>query len=397
MKKFKIVLAAVLACVLCLLCITGNTFSWFSRPKELEGNQLDFSETYSSSVKENITFATYESSDGVTYGTTPVTNFSESSGVDSGARKYYRTDIINTGANAQSVSLYLKSLTFGSNADGLALGVNGPSKNYRTFTTQANGEVVSTNKMRVYFQPDNKTNWTGGAYNVCYGVTNDPSHYVELKLTPKSGTYYADIPSNAKKLFFAVKDWKESWQRTQTFTDIVSDGQTPLSSRVFKINGSYDNTYNNAQADKYAVDGANIAYYYQTINLTTNSSFNAGLVVNEHYIADSITYTSSNTSVFTVDSNGVITGVGKGTATLTVNVKGESFNDTDKVETEVVVTDSVNSVSDVPVVTNVKVLPSVLDSDGTTHIPSVSVYWYIKNDSGKDDMTYTIPEVYLTL
>ena len=398
MKKFKIVLVSVVALILCLLCVTGNTFSWFSRPKELSGKQLDLtSKKYFSSVLDNIEIKSYSSSDGVNYGTTEVKGFSETSGVASGARKYYRTDIYNTGVNPQSVSLYLESLTFGNNTDGFALGVNGPSKTFKKFTEEVNNELVSTDKMRVYFQPKNQTNWQGGYYNVCYGVTGDPSHYVELKQTPTAGTYYADIPANAKKLFFAVKDYTKSWQRTQTFTDLVGDGQTPLNSFVFMISGRYDSTYNNAQADKQVVNGSNIATYYKTVKLTKNADFPAGLVVNQNYIAKSISYSSSNNSVFTVSSDGKITGVGLGTATLTVETVGESYGDKSKVTTTVVVTDKVDSISDVPVVTNVEIQPSVLDTDTNSHLPSVSIYWYIKNDSTQDGMTYTIPELYLTL
>ena len=400
MKKFKIVLVSVVALILCLLCVTGNTFSWFSRPKELSGKQLDLtSKKYFSSVLDNIEIKSYSSSDGVNYGTTEVKGFSEISGIASGNRRYFRTDIYNKGANAQSVSLYLDSVTFASNCDGFALGVNGPSKTYKTFFENNRNESATKDTMRVYFQPKGQTNWTGGNYYVCYGVTNDPRHYVNLSATPTSGTYYADIPSNATKLFFSVKkDGEEaSWQRTQTFTDIVGDGLSPLNSRVYWITGIYDtNAYNNAQAGHQAVDGANIVSYHKTINVSKGSVFPAGLVVNQNYIGESITYSSSDKSVFTVNSNGDITGVGVGSATLTTKVTGESFDDTYSVTTTVNVFDTVVSATDVPIVTNVNVQPSVADTDGVV-APSVSVYWYIKNDSEKSAMTYNISNLYLTL
>jgi len=77
---------------------------------------------------------------------------------------------------------------------------------------------------------------------------------------------------------------------------------------------------------------ANNATNIGNINLPDDASYelssgsSAQVALNTDYLNSTdkeynVTYTSSNASVFTVDSNGVITSAGKGTATLTVRMK----------------------------------------------------------------------------
>ena len=86
MKKSKIILVTVLTFVLCFMCATSTTFSWFSRPQSQSGDALQWSPSNVVSDGSGLSMVTYESTDGTTYGNTPVTSFSGS--VASGARKY---------------------------------------------------------------------------------------------------------------------------------------------------------------------------------------------------------------------------------------------------------------------------------------------------------------------
>lgn len=399
MKKFKIVAVALLALVLAVLCVTGSTFSWFSRPKTLEGKQLDFSGGYSSSVNEGVTFATYESTDGVNYSTQEVTSFSETSGVASGARKYYRTDIYNTGSNAQSVSLYLRSITLNANGDAFALGVNNPSKAYKSISDGYKYTMAHRGKIRVYFQP--KTYWTENNFVVNYGGDNDYIDMTWISGDTDSGNrvYYADIPSTASKVFFAVQGWSNAYQRTAAYS-LSSIGVSQTQSAVFWLNSGNDGSGYMNSGYSTEITGYNFKNYYNSIEISIDTTFSAALKKGVDYEGGSIEYYSGKESIFTVDkTTGLITPVAVGTAKLYSKLINSTYGEENlQVETTVTITSVTNtSVNDFPIVTNVKALPSVLDYDGETYLPSVSVYWYIKNDSGTDGMKYTIPELYLTL
>lgn len=69
-------------------------------------------------------------------------------------------------------------------------------------------------------------------------------------------------------------------------------------------------------------------------------------------VGSSISYSSSSNGVFTVDKNGVITPVAKGTATLTTTITGGSYGDTYSVTTKISVTPASTDPIDTPIVTN---------------------------------------------
>ena len=53
MKKSKFTLVIVLGLVLCLLCGTTTTFSWFNRPGVLQGESLSWRGDYNVTNGEN--------------------------------------------------------------------------------------------------------------------------------------------------------------------------------------------------------------------------------------------------------------------------------------------------------------------------------------------------------
>lgn len=414
MKKLKIIVVSVLAVILCVMCVTTSTFSWFTRPQSQKGNGFGLDFNYDISTGTGVTMKTYASNDdGKTYVNTEITDFSRNDGLAAGKRICYRTDLINSGTAAQSVSLYLSNLTVPDNATGsFYLGVNSPLKTYKQYPKITNSgssgsttyTTASNDKMRVYFQPKSSlvnepdVNWKGKNYYVCYGINSNPSTYLALKQINSSGTYYADIPSTATQLFFSVQDWKHSYQRTQTFTDIKSDGQSQTQSLVFYLNGSYDQSGNdNALASKSKVTGAYIANYYSTINIPVGSTFNAALNSSTDY-AGNRNYYDDKSGVFTVnETTGVIEAKKVGTSKLYTKVVGQ-YGDTFQVQTTVNVVaakpDVVDTGStDIPIVTNVKV--GGVSDDNKPGV--VSVYWFIKNDSDSGPLKYSIKDIYLTL
>ena len=406
MRKFKIALVALLAVVLAVLCVTGSTFSWFSRPIELTGKQLDLPETAVSSVTDGLSFETFESTDGVNYGTTPVTNFSETNGLSSGARKYYRTDIYNEGSDAQSASLYLQSVTLNGNGDAFALGVNGPTKTYKTFKAGASVQENYVNRRNIYVgivsnqagditgKFDFINSWNNN--NLVYHgksivATNGKGHFEGIHSGFYNGgkdvdfnMYYVTIDSRATHFQMKFKNQVNGSESQGHFTGF--DRNNGNSMVVFQHYGTY------YCEQKTSGTEAQIISYYSTASLSVGETVSLKA---DAYGSSGVTYSSSDTSVATVNSStGEVKALKSGTTTITVTAKG-FYNDTLTAECQVTVFDVLTDYNDFPIVTNVKVLPSEVDSHGTH--PSLSVYWYIKNDSGSDGLKYTIPELYLTL
>lgn len=408
MKKSKLLLVSVLTVVLCIVCVMSSastTFSWFTRPRALTGDKLQLpGQTYEIANGKNISFVTYESTDGgENYGSTPVTSFSNTA-LAPHTRKMYRTDIANSGSNPQSVSLFLNNLKILEGAGKFYLGVNSPLKTYKPYgvnmQTSSTGSGVKTNNttMRVYFQPkDINNDWKDQTYVIHYGNGNTNSS-LDMEATGTNGTYFKDIPATTTQVYFSIKGSSDSRKRTQTFTDVKGDGLSATNSLVFWLTGNFDTDgYNNAQADKVSVDGANIVTYYKTITLTVGQEFSAALTAGTEYIGDIKYYDDdSHRGIMTADEGtGLITANAVGTSKLYTKVTGKAYGDAMQVETVVNVVPETTVGSDVyeyaPVVTNVRVAGASADS-----VSVESVFWYIKNDSDTT-LSYTIDSLDITL
>lgn len=413
MKKTKKLLVVVLALILFVLSIGNTTFSWFDRPKTQQGNTLQWKDIeYKTSVGDGVYMNTYESADGVNYSENPVTDFSNDTAIPKNQRRWYRTDIINTSTHEQFVSLYLSKLKITSETpEVFYIGVNKPTRSYRNLIdTTVSNEKTSTDTMRIYFQHKNFDKWQRfTTFCVCYGPSGidlgskgEHGTYVDLTYIGQKGssnhhTYYADIPATANKLFFCGQGWADInesgvniWNfRTQTFTDLASDGQ----SKIFYLEG-WNN--NNANAKKSSIDGANIVEYYKEIVLHTDETFTPEMKSGTDYIGKTIEYYSGNENVFTVNkTTGEITPVGAGEAILYTKVIGNSYEDSKQVETKVRIKKrgEDNTFYDVPIVTNFKIAPG---TDSEDNVTKESVYWYIKDHDETGTLTYNIDGIYLT-
>lgn len=407
MKKLKIIIVSLLAVILCIMCVTTSTFSWFTRPQSNKGDGFSLGFNYEISTGRDVTMRTYASNDdGKTYvETDEINNFSNADGLAAGNRICYRTDLINSGTAAQSVSLYLSKLTMPEGANGsFYLGVNNPLKTYKQYPKITNSgssgsttyTKASNNKMRVYFKPNGI--WTENQFV----VFNDGSWTADMTLLSGEGSsrvFYADIPNDKSSIYFAVQYGSESYQRTKEYT--ISSLNPKLSSSqslVFNLQNSTDSN-GNMNLGYSSVTGAYIANYYSTINIPVGSKFDASLNSSTDY-AGNIEYyhDASYSSIFTADKDtGEIEAKEVGTSILYTKVVGE-YDDVFQVETTVnVVTakpDVVDTGStDIPIVTNVKV--GGVSEENKPGI--VSVYWFIKNDSESGPLQYSIDDIYLTL
>lgn len=220
MKKSKFAIVIALGLVLCLLCGVTTTFSWFSRPRTESGDSLRWSGQYKISNGQNISIKTVESSDdGSTFGENAVTNFGGS--LEAGKRRYFCTEISNSGNAEQNVSLFIKGLkTSGTaSASGLYVGVNKPLKTYRSYNdivgSGSTYTKTSLEKYRFYFDTNNVLSWKDSAttIRIRYGtgdVTAPKWQGNPIVMTPISGqstrVLYVDVPVTAKVVQFYAND-----------------------------------------------------------------------------------------------------------------------------------------------------------------------------------------------
>lgn len=412
MKKSKFAIVIALGLVLCLLCGVTTTFSWFSRPREESGNSLSWNGKYKISNGKNISIKTVESNDdGATFREEAVDNFGGS--LEAGKRRYFCTEISNSGNAEQNVSLFIKNLGTSdkASASGLYVGVNKPLKTYRSYNDIAgNGSTytkTSHGKYRIYFNANGVKSWndSGTTTKIRYSLedkdnpswTTDVINMTYVKYVDNKKILYADIPTTAKRIQIYVNDSPSKENATPCISVASYCPQiSPTNCYVFVLKPGLDNGYHNCDTYVFknpSTDCANFANYYSSISIPLGSTtFNAGLVKGTDYIGSSINYSSSNDSVFTVDAkSGVITPVAKGTATLTTTIKGGAYGDTYSVTTNINVTFASTDSIDTPIVTNLEIKPKATDG------PTVSkVYWYIKNESSSP-ITYSLEDVYISL
>lgn len=412
MKKSKFAIVIALGLVLCLLCGVTTTFSWFSRPRTESGDSLRWSGQYKISNGQNISIKTVESSDdGSTFGENAVTNFGGS--LEAGKRRYFCTEISNSGNAEQNVSLFIKGLkTSGTaSASGLYVGVNKPLKTYRSYNdivgTGSTYTKTTLDKYRIYFNANGVQSWNDSdtTTKIRYSLedkdnpswTTDVINMTYVKYVDGHKILYADIPITAKRIQIYVNNTPSGANatpciRVASYCPEIS----PTNCYVFTLRANLEGGYHNCSTGAFKEEerltaAANFANYYSSISIPLGRTFNAGLVAGTDYVGSSISYSSSSNSVFTVDKNGVITPVAKGTAKLTTTIKGGAYGDTYSVTTEISVTSVSTDSIDTPIVTNLEIKPKATDG------PTVSkVYWYIKNESSST-ITYSLEDVYISL
>lgn len=429
MKKSRLVLAVVLALVLCIACICAPTFSWYTRPNAQSGNSFKWTPDYPISNGNGVSMETLVSKDGGIKYTEPVSNYSSPDGLQPGECVYYRTAITNSGTtSAQSVSLFLSGLNFKENTDDgkFYIGVNGPLRTYKGYPQSSGSDSTPTNqkvssdKVRIYFKPNNVESWKDESTKIeirCKDNddVNDKNFPTTITMKPittsNERTLYADIPISTKMCQIFANG---SWEKTNGTPFMSLPGYCPnlslTKSYLFVLQSGVDDTWQNHNCDTYEVsNGANIANYYSSIDIPQGGTFSAALTSVTDYSGKTIEYYSGNDEVFTVDkSTGQITvteGAQVGAeAILYTKVIGEygssednsDGNDQKQVETTIKITKAPTSdtdaLADVPIVTNYKISAAADDE----HAAVEYVYWYIKNDS-EHVLKYTISGIYLSL
>lgn len=396
MKKSKFTLVIVLGLVLCLLCGTTTTFSWFNRPGVQKGESLSWSGEYNVTNGKNITAVTYAASesDGSVYDTAPF-DFSSLQNVSVPAHetKYFCTEVKNTGTASQSISLFLNN----SDTNTLSVGVNSPLRTYRRFTSDSQTSYVSktpcnVNKKNVYVGFVYNKSYDPSQYGIWYwnnngisggaGVINKKlgeSNYTTANsshnaYTEKYDVYAAQIGYNADSMYLYYQN-----------KDTKFDGgeNHDIGNKNTVIWYEYDSSYHSS----YVVSGtaAGISSFYSEAEAVVGKTLDLKATAQ-----GTVTYTSSKTDVATVDSNGQVTAKKAGKTTVTVTSTGV-YGDKITAECELTVSEEPAKSSYIPIVTNMKIEGKADDDAVVT-----KVYWYIKNDTASD-AEYSLGDLQISL
>lgn len=381
MKKSKFILVIVLGLVLCLLCGTTTTFSWFNRPAVQKGDSLSWNGDYNVTNGEDITAVTYAASkpDGSEYSTDPF-NFSDLTTVSAHETKYFCTEVKNTGAAPQSISLFLKN----SDTNTLSVGVNSPLRTYKRFTSdsQTTSYVTKTpsnvNKKNLYIATnvDDPTKYTMHTWkNGTDSISDrDLNGYIEGKSVNYDNVdykiSYVTIPMEHDHAKLWIKN-PEKWFGNNL--EITDQNNTC----VFKANKS--------TAMKQSDPSAGISSFYSRAEAVVGETFDLSAKAQ-----GTATYTSSNIGVATVDGNGQVTANKAGKTTITVTSTG-AYGDVITAKCELTVSKKPAKSLYVPIVTNMKI-EGKADNDPVV----TKVYWYIKNDTASD-AEYSLGDLQISL
>lgn len=417
MKKSKFTLVIVLGLVLCLLCGTTTTFSWFNRPGTISGDSLTYSDSYNVTNGKDITAVTHVATkdDGSEYSANPF-DFKSLQTVSAHETRYFCTEVKNTGAAPQSISLFLKN----SDNNKLSVGVNSPLRTYRRVTSDSQTSGVSmtpcnVNKKNVYvgfvtadsypempknFQAD-RDSLKNGDYFLRYwgnGTGDAPVNNsflkkdVEYTLATRSNfkakydISYCTIPYN----YNSVKMYKKANGEIWCYGDDNYNVDTKNTVLGFYNIGNNQDDRLTADYEQTKVNGdlakaAGISKFYSKAEAVVGNKLDLKATAQ-----GTVTYTSSKTDVATVDGKGLVTTKKAGKTTITVTSTGVYG---DKITAKCVLTVSKEPVksSYIPIVTNMKI------EGKTGSDPAVTkVYWYIKNDT-QNDATYSLGDVQISL
>lgn len=388
MRKTRIIAILCLSLILCFLCVSTNTFSWFTRPQEGKGNSFSWSKnSYNQTFSKNFDVKTYEmtSEEGV-YDTTSISEINGKT-VPAGKRLCYKTEIKNTGKlNAQTVSLYLSGVESSKYAK-TYVGVNNPMKTHKHLQSNTGNKVINDiNKKNVYVGFNIHNDFNPADFSVHYwgdGVTpgnsvvaSDYQHGTIDAFNSKYYLYHAEIPYDATCV-------KPRLKNNDTYY-----GSDNTNVNTNNLIGIFKNSSGNTDADYASTgEGAGIKQFYSLATVSVGKTIDLSAIAQ----GANITYNVENDEIAEVDNNGKVTGKAVGQTKLTLTVTG-AHGDTQTANCRLVVTAETKKLISVPVVTNMVTYPY----NEKTKENLVTVYWYIKNE-GSSDITVSVDKINLTL
>lgn len=389
MKKSKFTLVIVLGLVLCLLCGTTTTFSWFNRPDVQKGDSLSWHGDYNVTNGENITAVTYVASnpDGSEYSAVPF-DFKTPTTVPAHETKYFCTEVTNTGAAPQSISLFLNN----SETNKLSVGVNSPLRTYKRFTSdsQTTSYVTKTpsnvNKKNLYIATnvDDPTKYTMHTWK---NVDTDPTDNELSGYIKDKSVNYDNVDYNISYVTIPMEhDHAKLWHYNGNSKEwFGSDLQITDQNNTYVFLKADTSTTNPYTTMKHSDPSAGISSFYSRAEAVVGETFDLGAKAQ-----GTVIYTSSNIGVATIDNNGKVIANKAGKTTVTVTSTG-AYGDKITAKCELTVSKKPVKSSYIPIVTNMKI-EGKADNDPVV----TKVYWYIKNDT-QNDAEYSLGDLQISL
>lgn len=398
MNTTKKLLVVVMAALVAAVSFVPSTFSWYNHNDSAEGYRINYNDDKSISIKSasnTVSMNTYKidaNGDYLNASNKVVQTAAAAQKLTSGLSIapnnciYYRTILENSGSNDVMVDLNMNNMT--NNAD-FFIGTVSPTINEKAFAAKAERSKKSDDTVRVYFKTysgfsafwavdngdldsDNtvgSSNNTTNDINLAYTIGDEETKVKMHKCdnsdaTTYGGTtkvYYYDVPSNADSFYFfnhwyMISSSNREWNRTKDITNL-----TP--GVLYYLNGEIEDS-NNKTYKARPVDTNLLALnsYYDSVRMSTGASVFADIGLKKEndnddeeftpdYYGKSITYSSSDTAVATINIDGVITPKSSGNATITTIITSK-FGDTRSIETKLTIP---SVIEQVPIAQNIKV------------------------------------------
>lgn len=407
MKLTKRIFLPVLAVILILVSTVGTTVSWYSHKGNANGKKMNYAQDLPVSVKSEsgtISMTTYISDANGEATNQTVNAISVAAG---NKVVYYKTVFQNSGAN--DVYINLETSELGNNAD-FYIGTVAPTINEKAYASRPQRTKVSDTSVRVYFKTTNSFSDFWGTYapnsffpnntvGSSNGTTNDfniayteggTEHLMVMTRCPTEDTtasdnerkvYYADIPSTADSFYF-FNHWylcsssNREWNRTLDFKDL-SGGRL-----YYLTGGKVDEKWKECAVKDTDTNLVAVNQHYQSVRMSSGAGVFADIGLKKtgdadgfvpEYYGASISYSSANSSICTINRDGLITPTGTGDTTVTTTITGK-YGDTDTITTSVNIP---SNIKQVPVIQNVRVPAG----------EKVKIDWYALNKSPSSEMT----------
>lgn len=406
MRKGRVIVILCLSLILCFMCVTTNTFSWFNRTEE-SGNTLVLNDRkYNKSDKKSL------SSDTVTFSSTThmqkngeyteevKNNNIGALAIESGERKCFKTEIVSTSKDttdktAQNVSLYLSGVK-SNDYTNTYVGVNNPMRTYKNVGASESKTKNENGMKNVYvgirgydgYNPSNFAlyYWNSGAKKVGYADIKYLHSTSYKRDNDTLDVYHIEVPYDAIGVKFLQNG---KWIGGDI--DISTNNFVCL---YLQSNHEFNGAYSISTKEVPAA----IEYFYSEASINVNGEID-------------LTASGNGTLVYKSDKPGIakivpgsdgkvyVQGVSEGDAKISVTSTGTVCDNKDGREPDTQTFTCVvhvkrvpDKLTDVPVVTNMEI--SKYDSKTNQNI--LTVYWYIKNTSSKS-INVSVDKINVTL
>lgn len=402
MRKGRVIVILCLSLILCFMCVTTNTFSWFNRTEEKDsGNTLVYGDkTLKQSSGRSFVVDTYKQDVGGQYPKEPTGNtIGENAplSLKPGKRQCFKTQIKSNNTSKQNVSLYLSGVKSSDYAN-TYVGVNNPMRTYKAVGTSESKTKNENGMKNVYvgirgydgYKPSNFAlyYWNSGAKKVGYADIKNLHSTSYKRDNDTLHVYHIEVPYDA--IGVKVKqngDWKSG------DIDISTNNFVCL---YLTRNHDYQQAYSISAKEAKEVPAAIKSFYSQA---TVNVGGEIDLTASGNR---ELKYESNNSNIAEVvpgsDGKVYVKGKSEGDAIISVTSTGTVCDkdgrepDTQTFTCVVHVKPVAGKLTDVPVVTNMEIAKYTENTKQNI----VTVYWYLKN-IGTSDITVSVDNINVTL